>query len=146
MDKPDVDVIEGLSRPSASSRRRRRHNPRSTVGTITEIHDHLRLLYARAGTPHCPTTAAAGSAERVSQMVDTVLALPADARLMILAPVVRDRKGEFASRSPTCAARGVRFRIGSGGQRGRWPTPADAEEDREAHIDVVVDRLRVRPT
>ena len=109
MDKPDVDVIEGLSPAISIEQKATSHNPRSTVGTVTEIHDYLRLLYARAGTPFCPDHHLPLRAQSVSQMVDTVLALPQDTRLMVLAPVVRDRKGEFVelfaeiSRKGMCA-------------------------------------------
>ena len=95
MDKPDVDVIEGLSPAISIEQKATSHNPRSTVGTVTEIHDYLRLLFARAGTPHCPTHGHALAAQTVSQMVDATLALPADTKIMVLAPVARDRKGEF---------------------------------------------------
>src|SRR5512135_863407 len=95
MDKPDVDLIEGLSPAISIEQKATSHNPRSTVGTVTEIHDYLRLLFARAGTPYCPEHALPLQAQTVSQMVDAVLALPADTRLMILAPVARERKGEF---------------------------------------------------
>ncbi|MBU6195610.1 MAG: excinuclease ABC subunit UvrA, partial [Burkholderiales bacterium] len=94
-DKPDVDVIEGLSPAIAIEQKATSHNPRSTVGTITEIHDYLRLLYARAGTPYCPDHDEPLAATPVAQMVDAVLALPEGSKLMILAPVVRDRKGSF---------------------------------------------------
>src|ERR1700749_41177 len=95
MDKPDVDVIEGLSPAISIEQKATSHNPRSTVGTVTEIHDYLRLLYARAGTPFCPVHEIPLQAQSVSQMVDLTLALPEGTRLMIVAPVVRDRKGEF---------------------------------------------------
>src|SRR5215472_14603357 len=93
MEKPDVDLIEGLSPAISIEQKAASHNPRSTVGTITEIHDYLRLLYARVGTPYCPTHALALQAQSVSQMVDHVLALPADSSIMILAPIVASRKG-----------------------------------------------------
>ncbi|MCZ2440607.1 MAG: excinuclease ABC subunit UvrA, partial [Burkholderiales bacterium] len=96
MEKPDVDVIEGLSPAISIEQKAASHNPRSTVGTITEIHDYLRLLYARAGTPYCPEHGLPLQAQSVSQMVDAVLEWPAESRLMVLAPVVRERKGEFA--------------------------------------------------
>jgi excinuclease ABC subunit A len=112
MDKPDVDVIEGLSPAISIEQKATSHNPRSTVGTVTEIHDYLRLLYARAGTPFCPTHGLALQAQSVSQMVDATLALPAETRLMVLAPVVRDRKGEFAELFEQMQAQGfVRFRV-----------------------------------
>ena len=95
MEKPDVDVIEGLSPAISIEQKATSHNPRSTVGTVTEIHDYLRLLFARAGTPHCPEHNLALEAQSVSQMVDTVLSMPTETKLMILAPVVSERKGEF---------------------------------------------------
>ena len=91
MDKPDVDVIEGLSPAISIEQKATSHNPRSTVGTVTEIHDYLRLLYARAGTPFCPDHHLPLEAQSVSQMVDAVLAMPDESKLMVLAPVVRDR-------------------------------------------------------
>ena len=94
MDKPDVDLIEGLSPAISIEQKATSHNPRSTVGTVTEIHDYLRLLFARAGTPYCPEHQQPLDAQTVSQMVDSVLALPAETKLMILAPVVANRKGE----------------------------------------------------
>ncbi len=149
MDKPDVDVIEGLSPAISIEQKATSHNPRSTVGTITEIHDYLRLLYARAGTPYCPDHALALQAQSVSQMVDSVLALPEDTRLMILAPVVRDRKGEFGDLFEDMQARGyVRFRIGADGKPGQV-VEADAlpvlKKNEKHDIDVVIDRLRVKP-
>jgi excinuclease ABC subunit A len=149
MDKPDVDVIEGLSPAISIEQKAASHNPRSTVGTITEIHDYLRLLYARAGTPYCPDHNLPLQAQSVSQMVDAVLAWPADTRLMILAPVVRDRKGEFVELFADMQARGyVRFRVGSSGVPGRV-VEADAlpalKKTEKHDIDVVIDRLRVRP-
>jgi excinuclease ABC subunit A len=94
MEKPDVDLIEGLSPAISIEQKATSHNPRSTVGTVTEIHDYLRLLFARAGTPYCPDHGHPLEAQTVSQMVDSVLALPAETKLMILAPVVANRKGE----------------------------------------------------
>jgi excinuclease ABC subunit A len=148
MDKPDVDVIEGLSPAISIEQKATSHNPRSTVGTITEIHDYLRLLYARAGTPHCPDHGLPLQAQSVSQMVDAVLALPVDTRLLVLAPVARDRKGEFAELFADMQARGyVRFRIGTPGLPGRVveadALPALKKNDKH-DIDVVIDRLRVR--
>ncbi|MFN3417042.1 MAG: excinuclease ABC subunit UvrA [Caldimonas sp.] len=149
MDKPDVDVIEGLSPAISIEQKATSHNPRSTVGTVTEIHDYLRLLYARAGTPFCPDHDLPLEAQSVSQMVDAVLALPEDTRLMILAPVVRDRKGEFVELFQDMQAQGfVRFRIGSGGEPGVVYEAADLPplKKTEKHdIDVVVDRLRIKP-
>ncbi|MCP5286513.1 MAG: excinuclease ABC subunit UvrA [Burkholderiaceae bacterium] len=144
MDKPDVDVIEGLSPAISIEQKATSHNPRSTVGTVTEIHDYLRLLYARAGTPFCPDHALPLQAQSVSQMVDAVLALPEDTRLMVLAPVVRDRKGEFTELFQDMQAQGyVRFRVG-----GRV-VEADAlpplKKNDKHDIDVVIDRLKLRP-
>ncbi|MEO7152320.1 MAG: excinuclease ABC subunit UvrA, partial [Burkholderiaceae bacterium] len=144
MDKPDVDVIEGLSPAISIEQKATSHNPRSTVGTVTEVHDYLRLLYARAGTPYCPDHDLALQAQSVSQMVDAVLALPQDTRLMIVAPVVRDRKGEFAELFAEMQALGyVRFRID-----GRTFEAADVPKLKKAEkhdIDVVIDRIRVQP-
>lgn len=95
MDKPEVDTIEGLSPAISIEQKSASHNPRSTVGTITEIYDYLRLLYARVGTPRCPLHHNELSAQTVSHMVDTVLALPEGTAVMLLSPVVRERKGEF---------------------------------------------------
>ena len=144
MDKPDVDVIEGLSPAISIEQKATSHNPRSTVGTVTEIHDYLRLLFARAGTPYCPTHALALQAQSVSQMVDATLALPADTRLMVLAPVVRDRKGEFVELFQDMQNQGyVRFRVD-----GKTVEAADVPKLKktEKHdIDVVIDRVRVQP-
>ena len=93
MQKPDLDHIEGLSPAISIEQKAASHNPRSTVGTVTEIHDYLRLMFARVGTPHCPDHGERLDAQTVSQMVDTVLNLPEGTRLMLLAPVVRNRKG-----------------------------------------------------
>ncbi len=149
MDKPDVDVIEGLSPAISIEQKATSHNPRSTVGTITEIHDYLRLLYARAGTPYCPDHDLPLQAQSVGQMVDAVLALPEDTRLLILAPVVRDRKGEFVELFQDMRARGyVRFRVGGDGRPGEVVEADDVPELKktEKHdIDVVIDRLRSKP-
>ncbi|MBC7941922.1 MAG: excinuclease ABC subunit UvrA [Chitinophagaceae bacterium] len=148
MDKPDVDVIEGLSPAISIEQKATSHNPRSTVGTITEIHDYLRLLFARAGTPYCPDHDLPLQAQSVSQMVDAVLALPDDTRLMVLAPVVRDRKGEFADLLQDMQARGyVRFRVGSDGKPGEVVEAEAVPKLKKAEkhdIDVVIDRLKTR--
>ena len=143
MDKPDVDVIEGLSPAIAIEQKATSHNPRSTVGTVTEIHDYLRLLFARAGTPHCPDHGQPLQAQSVAQMVDTVMGLPAETRVMILAPVARERKGEFTELFADMQARGyVRFRIGATVyEYNDLPTLVKNEKH---DIDVVIDRLRVR--
>ncbi|MDH4052847.1 MAG: excinuclease ABC subunit UvrA, partial [Rubrivivax sp.] len=143
MDKPDVDVIEGLAPAISIEQKATSHNPRSTVGTVTEIHDYLRLLYARAGTPHCPDHALPLAAQSVSQMVDAVLALPDELRLMVLAPVARDRKGEFADLFQDMQAQGyVRFRVG--GQVYEADALPKLKKNDKHDIDVVIDRLRVR--
>ncbi|MFO1178473.1 MAG: excinuclease ABC subunit UvrA [Ottowia sp.] len=143
MDKPDVDLIEGLSPAIAIEQKATSHNPRSTVGTVTEIHDYLRLLFARAGTPYCPEHDLPLAIQTVSQMVDAVLALPAETRLMILAPVARERKGEFGELLTQMQAQGyVRFRID--GQIVE-ATDLPALKKAEKHdIDIVIDRLKVR--
>ncbi|MBS1179916.1 MAG: uvrA, partial [Proteobacteria bacterium] len=149
MDKPDVDVIEGLSPAISIEQKATSHNPRSTVGTITEIHDYLRLLYARAGTPFCPDHGLTLQAQSVSQMVDAVMALPEGTRLMVLAPVARDRKGEFVELFQDMQAQGyVRFRIGSNGQPGSVFEAGEVpklKKNEKHDVDVVVDRLRVQP-
>ena len=143
MDKPDVDLIEGLSPAIAIEQKATSHNPRSTVGTVTEIHDYLRLLYARAGTPHCPDHDRPLQAQSVSQMVDAVLALPEDTKIMILAPVAREKKGEFLDLFAQMQAKGyVRFRI-DGAIRDADALP-ELKKNEKHDIDVVVDRLKVR--
>ena len=144
MDKPDVDLIEGLSPAISIEQKATSHNPRSTVGTVTEIHDYLRLLYARAGTPHCPDHDLPLRAQTVSQMVDAVLALPADTRIMVLAPIARERKGEFTDVFADLQAQGyVRFRVdGQAVEADQLPALKKAGKH---DIDVVIDRLKVRP-
>ncbi|HKB52509.1 MAG TPA: excinuclease ABC subunit UvrA [Ramlibacter sp.] len=143
MEKPDVDYIDGLSPAISIDQKTTSRNPRSTVGTVTEIHDYLRLLFARAGTPYCPIHHVPLQSQTVSQMVDAVLALPADARLMIVAPVVRDRKGEFADLFADMQAQGyVRFRVD--GQPYEFDALPKLKKSEKHDIDVVVDRLRVR--
>jgi excinuclease ABC subunit A len=144
MDKPDVDVIEGLSPAISIEQKATSHNPRSTVGTVTEIHDYLRLLFARAGTPYCPNHDIPLQAQTVSQMVDAVLALPEDTRLMVLAPVARERKGEFTELFAEMQGQGyVRFRVG--GQVYEFDDLPKLKKAEKHDIDVVVDRLKVKP-
>jgi excinuclease ABC subunit A len=144
MDKPDVDLIEGLSPAISIEQKATSHNPRSTVGTVTEIHDYLRLLFARAGTPYCPIHDIPLASQTVSQMVDTVLALPADTRLMVLAPIARERKGEFEDVFAQMQAQGyVRFRIN--GQVVEVEALPKLKKNEKHDIDVVIDRLKVRP-
>ncbi|MEN9435548.1 MAG: hypothetical protein RIR09_203, partial [Pseudomonadota bacterium] len=143
MDKPDVDVIEGLSPAISIEQKATSHNPRSTVGTVTEIHDYLRLLFARAGTPYCPEHNLPLQSQTVSQMVDAVLALPAGTRLMILAPIAREKKGEFVDVFADMQAQGyVRFRLnGRIYEIDDLPTLKKTEKH---DIDVVIDRIKVR--
>ncbi|MFC5300129.1 excinuclease ABC subunit UvrA [Azospira restricta] len=143
MEKPDVDLIEGLSPAISIEQKATSHNPRSTVGTVTEIHDYLRLLFARAGTPFCPEHNLALEAQTVSQMVDHVLALPEDSKLMILAPVVANRKGEQLDLFAELRAQGfVRLRVdGKIYEIDALPKLAKSQKH---SIDVVVDRLKVR--
>jgi excinuclease ABC subunit A len=144
LDKPDVDLIEGLSPAISIEQKATSHNPRSTVGTVTEIHDYLRLLYARAGTPHCPTHGVPLASQTISQMVDAVLALPADTRIMVMAPVAREKKGEFTELFAQMQARGyVRFRLD--GQVLEWENLPALKKTEKHNIDVVIDRLKVRP-
>jgi excinuclease ABC subunit A len=144
MEKPDVDLIEGLSPAISIEQKATSHNPRSTVGTVTEIHDYLRLLYARAGTPHCPDHDLPLEAMSVTQMVDHVLALPEDTRLMILAPVVADRKGEQLELFSELRAQGfVRLRVD--GKVYDIDALPKLAKTRKHTVDVVVDRLKLRP-
>jgi excinuclease ABC subunit A len=143
MDKPDVDLIEGLAPAIAIEQKATSHNPRSTVGTVTEIHDYLRLLFARAGTPHCPEHDVPLAAQSVAQMVDTVLAMPEDTRLMLLAPVAREKKGEFVELFADMQAQGyVRFRVD--GKVLEADDLPELKKTEKHDIDVVIDRLKVR--
>ena len=143
MDKPDVDVIEGLSPAISIEQKATSHNPRSTVGTVTEIHDYLRLLFARAGTPFCPVHDLPLQAQSVSEMVDHALALPEDTKLMILAPVARDRKGEFVDVFAEMQAQGyVRFRVD--GVSYEFDELPKLKKTEKHNIDVVIDRVKVR--
>ena len=145
MDKPDVDLIEGLAPAIAIEQKATSHNPRSTVGTVTEIHDYLRLLYARVGDPYCPNHPEIMlSAQTISQMVDTVLAYTPDTRIMLLAPVLADRKGEHAELFIELKAKGfTKVRI-DGEVVELEPSPKLAKNHKHT-IEVVVDRLKVRP-
>ncbi|MGM9481954.1 excinuclease ABC subunit UvrA [Roseateles sp. NT4] len=143
MDKPDVDIIEGLSPAISIEQKATSHNPRSTVGTVTEIHDYLRLLYARAGTPFCPDHDLPLEAQSVSQMVDAVLAMADESKLMLLAPVVRDRKGEFVELFQDLQAQGyVRFRVD--GATVEAPDVPALKKAEKHDIDVVIDRIKLR--
>ncbi|MDM1707529.1 excinuclease ABC subunit UvrA [Thiopseudomonas alkaliphila] len=143
MEKPDVDTIEGLSPAISIEQKSTSHNPRSTVGTITEIYDYLRLLYARAGVPHCPTHGAPLEAQTVSQMVDQVMALPEGSKLMLLAPLIRERKGEHLAVLETLRAQGfVRARIDKVLYE-LDDVPA-LDKQKKHSIEVVIDRFKVR--
>ena len=143
MEKPDVDHIEGLSPAISIEQKSTSHNPRSTVGTITEIYDYLRLLFARTGEPRCPEHNTPLAAQTISQMVDQVLALPAGEKLMLLAPVIREKKGEHLSLLEELRARGfIRARI-DGRVTDLDDTPT-LDKKRKHTIEVVVDRFKVR--
>lgn len=143
MDKPDVDLIEGLSPAISIEQKSTSHNPRSTVGTVTEIHDYLRLLYARAGDPECPEHGNKLEAQTVSQMVDSVLALPEDTKLMILAPVVSNRKGEQIDLFEELKAQGfVRLRVD--GKIYEVDALPQLAKTTKHNVDVVVDRIKVK--
>lgn len=144
MDKPDVDLIDGLSPAIAIEQKSTSHNPRSTVGTITEVHDYLRLLFARTGTPHCPRHGEALEAQTISQMVDRVLEEPEGRSLALLAPVVRARKGDHATVLERMRREGyLRARID--GDIVDLDTDIALDGRRKHSIDVVVDRFKVRP-
>ncbi|HYB53259.1 MAG TPA: excinuclease ABC subunit A, partial [Thermoanaerobaculia bacterium] len=144
MEKPDVDSIEGLSPAISIEQRTTSKNPRSTVGTVTEIHDYMRLLWARVGIPYSPATGLPIESQTVSQMVDRVLALPERARLYVLAPVVRGRKGEYRKEIADYMKRGFqRLKID-----GEFYEIADApalDKKLKHDVEVVVDRVVVRP-
>ncbi|HCZ9710317.1 excinuclease ABC subunit UvrA [Vibrio parahaemolyticus] len=144
MEKPDVDHIEGLSPAISIEQKSTSHNPRSTVGTITEVYDYLRLLYARVGEPRCPTHHAPLAAQTVSQMVDKVLELPEGSKMMLLAPIVKERKGEHVKTLENLATQGfIRARID--GETCDLSDPPTLELHKKHTIEVVVDRFKVRP-
>ena len=143
MEKPDVDHIEGLSPAISIEQKTTSHNPRSTVGTITEIYDYLRLLFARAGTPRCPTHHIELEAQTISQMVDQVLSLPEGSKLMLLAPVISERKGEHGKLLQELNAQGfIRARIDGEIYELDEPPPLDLHK--KHNIEVVIDRFKVR--
>ncbi|MGH8704468.1 MAG: excinuclease ABC subunit UvrA [Burkholderiales bacterium] len=144
MEKPDVDLIEGLSPAIAIEQKAASHNPRSTVGTVTEIHDYLRLLFARVGTPYCPEHGIALEAQSVAQMVDHALALPEGTKLMVLAPVVAGRKGEHAELLDELRAQGF-TRVRVDGRLHELDTAPRLAKSIKHSVEVVIDRLRVRP-
>ncbi|MDD9892886.1 MAG: excinuclease ABC subunit A, partial [Gammaproteobacteria bacterium] len=143
MEKPDVDSIEGLSPAISIEQKSTSHNPRSTVGTVTEIYDYLRLLFARVGTPKCPDHDTVLEAQTVSQMVDRVLELPEESRLMLLAPVVQERKGEHLKLLDEMRAQGfIRARIN--GEMVELDDAPELELRKKHTIEIVVDRFKVR--
>lgn len=144
MEKPDVDHIEGLSPAISIEQKSTSHNPRSTVGTVTEIHDYLRLLFARVGEPRCPDHDLPLAAQTISQMVDRVLEEPENKRLMLLAPVVKERKGEHVKLLENLTANGyIRARID--GEICDLSDPPKLELQKKHTIEVVIDRFKVRP-
>ena len=144
MEKPDVDSIEGLSPAISIEQKSTSHNPRSTVGTITEIYDYLRLLFARVGEPRCPDHDVPLTAQTISQMVDKVLSLPEESKMMLLAPVVKNRKGEHVKLLDSLAAQGyIRARID--GEICDLSDPPELALQKKHTIEVVVDRFKVRP-
>lgn len=143
MDKPDVDFIEGLSPAVSIDQKSTNRNPRSTVGTITEVYDYLRLLYARAGTPHCPTCGERVARQTPQQIVDQVLAMPEGTRFLVLAPVVRTRKGEFADLFDKLNAQGY-SRVRVDGVVHPLTDPPKLKKQEKHDIEVVVDRLTVK--
>ena len=144
MDKPDVDSIEGLSPAISIDQKTTARNPRSTVGTVTEIHDYLRLLYARTGKPHCPNCGKEIKQQTVDQMVDAILALPEGTKLQILAPVIRSRKGEHAKLLED-ARKGGFVRVRIDGEMYELDDVPALDKQKKHQIDLVVDRLVVRP-
>ena len=143
MEKPDIDHIEGLSPAISIEQKSTSHNPRSTVGTITEIYDYLRLLFARVGDPRCPTHGVTLKAQTVTQMVDAVMTLPEGSKLMLLAPVVRDRKGEHLHVFEQMRAAGF-IRVRVDGIVVDLDDVPPLDKKRKHRIDVVVDRFKVR--
>lgn len=144
MEKPDIDHIEGLSPAISIEQKSTSHNPRSTVGTITEIYDYLRLLFARVGDPHCPDHNVKLEAQTISQMVDKVMALPEGSRIMVLAPIIRDRKGEHLHVFNELRSSGfIRARVD--GLVCEIEYPPELEKNKKHSIDVVIDRLKVKP-
>src|SRR5262249_43923366 len=145
MKKPDVDLIEGLSPAISIDQKSTSHNPRSTVGTVTEVYDYLRLLFARAGHPHCPSCGREVSQQTPQQMVDAILDMPEGTRLMLLAPLVRSRKGEYRQLFEDLRKSGyVRVRVN--GQIRDVNEEIELDRYKQHTIEVVVDRLVVKHT
>ena len=143
MKKPDVDSIEGLAPAISIEQKTTSHNPRSTVGTITEIYDYMRLLWARAGTPYSPATGLPIEAQTVSQMVDKILALPVDSKILLTAPIARDRKGEFKKEFESLLKQGFQ-RVKVDGEVYDLEEVPDLEKNIKHNIEVVIDRLVVK--
>ena len=144
MDKPDVDFIEGLSPAVSIDQKSTSKNPRSTVGTITEVYDYLRLLYARAGRPHCPVCGAPIERQTPQQIVDRVLQLEEGTRFQVLAPVIRGRKGEYIELFRSLQSQGFsRARVN--GETIQLADPPKLEKQKKHTIEVVVDRLAAKP-
>ncbi len=144
MEKPDIDHIEGLSPAISIEQKSTSHNPRSTVGTITEIYDYLRLLFARVGEPHCPDHNTKLEAQTVSQMVDKVMTLPGDSRVMVLAPIIRERKGEHLHVFSELSSSGfIRARVD--GLICEIEYPPALEKNKKHSIEAVIDRLKIKP-
>ena len=144
MEKPDVDSIDGLSPASSIDQKTTSRNPRSTVGTVTEIHDYLRLLFARAGVPHCPQCGKEIKQQTLDQILDQVLSLPERTRLLILAPVIRGRKGEYVKLIEDMGKQGY-MRIRIDGEIYEISDPPALNKNKKHDIEVVVDRLVIRP-
>ena len=143
MEKPDVDLIEGLSPAISIEQKSTSHNPRSTVGTVTEIYDYLRLLFARVGTPRCPDHQAPLEAQTISQMVDSIMDLPEGSKYMILAPVVRDRKGEHLHVFDSLRSQGfIRVRID--GLVCDLDDIPELDKRKKHSVEVVVDRFKIK--
>jgi len=144
MEKPDVDYIDGLSPAISIDQKTTGRNPRSTVGTVTEIHDYLRLLYARIGIPHCPKCGRRIEQQTIDQMVDRVMALPEGTRIQIMAPVIRGRKGEYNKLMEDMRKSGyVRVRID--GQMYELSDDITIDKKKKHNIEIVVDRIIIRP-
>ena len=143
MEKPDVDSIEGLSPAISIDQKTTSRNPRSTVGTVTEIYDYLRLLYARIGKPHCPDCGKPISSQTVDQMVDSIMKLPEGTRIQLLAPVVRGKKGEFKKLFESLAKSGY-ARVNADGIRYDLTEDIELDKNKKHNIEVIVDRLVVR--
>jgi excinuclease ABC subunit A len=146
MDKPDVDFIEGLSPAVSIDQKSTNRNPRSTVGTITEVYDYLRLLYARAGKPHCPVCGEAITKQTPQQIVDQVLAMPPNTKFQVLAPIVRGRKGEFLDLFSNLQSQGYARALVDGAVHVLSDEPPKLKKQEKHHISVVIDRLTVKPS